>query len=234
MEEERVIAKVRKLIALAECAAASEGERETALRQAHAMLAKANLDMSSVTAGGQDDRTDGSIQTNKRPWIRHLAHAVGELLFCRYFFSTAGSADQHHFIGRKDNVTTAREMVTYLVQSIRAEARKQFPSDSAYRTSFAKGATSRIFQRCLALRAEAEKASSAAPTQTTTGTSLVLASVYQQEAEANAKYLEDKLKIELVASKNKERDSTVRTGAYSAGRAYGDRVSLNKQIGGTS
>ena len=48
-----IIEKIKKLLALAADSGATEGERDNAIRMAHGLLAKHNLDMAQVTASQQ-------------------------------------------------------------------------------------------------------------------------------------------------------------------------------------
>ena len=166
-----------------------------------------------------------------------FAHGVAELFFCKYFFvRTRKNYVKHYFVGLKSNATTASELAQYVVDSITKEAAKAKRAapfaDSDFVVSFCKGAAHRVYVRCERLRAEAERASQAAPTVTVTGTALVLASVYQRELKANSAYLADVLKLRLKTSANRERRSS--SDAYHAGRAFGDKVSLDRQLGGGS
>ena len=51
-DKARALARVRKMLALANDAAATEGERENALRMAHATLAKYNLELAEAVERG--------------------------------------------------------------------------------------------------------------------------------------------------------------------------------------
>lgn len=61
--------------------------------------------------------------------------------------------------------------------------------------------------------------------------SIVLASFYKTELEANQRYLEEQLKVKLRFTKSREH----RAGSgYGEGAEYGSKVSLNRQVGGSS
>ena len=58
---DRAVDKIKKLLALANDSRGNEQERDTALRQAHALLVKHNLDMADVenkSQANQDPRID--------------------------------------------------------------------------------------------------------------------------------------------------------------------------------
>lgn len=233
-EKERALQRVRKMLALANDAAATEGERDNALRMAHSTLAKWNLSIGEAEAAGatKEKRTEGTLTARSRPWIRTTAHAIAQLFFCEYFYvKSSNNKMTHYFIGREANIVTAREMTAYVTESILREARKQAKmnfADESFISSFCKGAAHRVSHRCYELRKAAEQASAVA---TSTGTSLVLASHYATEREANKAYIEATVG-KLKSSKNRERGFN--GGGYAAGRDYGDKVNLSRQIGGSS
>lgn len=231
----KVMARVRKMMALANDAAASEGERDNAMRMAHATLAKYNLSMAEAEAAGevvQEKRGPGTLQTRSRPWIRQCGGAIARLFFCEYFYIKTGQNHmKSYFVGKESNVLTAIEITQYVVQSILKEGAARakvegFGHEVAWRVSFQKGATERVVARCYQLRADAEKASKPA---VSTGTSLVLASVYESERKANELVIKDELKIKLVTAKSRE---TAPGDGYHAGLEYGDKVGLHRQVGG--
>ena len=231
-EMEKVLARVRKLLALVNDAAASEGERDNALRMAHATLAKHNLTKAEAEAAGTAPAEarvrDADAESDGAPWIRRATYGVAKLFFCEYYvISRRDTAKiRHAFIGRESNVITAKEIVAYVVRSIHLEAKKEQRDrgeSGSFIRAFCKGAADRVWVRCAKLREEAEAASR----PTSTGTSLVLASVYQLEAAAN-QALMAQLAPDLKTAKNREKKAD--TEAYLAGHAFGDRVSLNRQL----
>lgn len=122
-------------------------------------------------------------------------------------------------------------MFEYLMGSITREARAAYKAqpwaqggESAWTRNFCKGAADRVYARCKKLREEAERPQHAAAS---TGTAIVLASVYAKEMEAN--------KALIAAQVGKLRSPHVHqtvSHGYSEGAEYGERVSLNRQIGG--
>ncbi len=237
-DQARALERVRKMLALANDAGASEGERDNALRMAHATLAKHNLSLVDVdNRTGSEKRVDLGLETLCWPWMRTTAHGVAELFFCKYFFvRTRKNYVKHYFVGRLSNATTASELSQYVIDSIAKEAVRA-KRDAVYAgpdfvVSFCKGAAHKVNLRCTELRAEAERASQMAPTVSATGTSLVLASVYKTELAANSNYLKDVLKVKLKSSSSRERSSS--SDAYYRGAAFGASVSLNRQVSGAA
>ena len=235
VDMDKILNRVRKMMALANDAGASEGERDNALRMAHATLAKYNLSMSQAEAtSGKDDGKrveDKDLTTSDMPWVIRTAAAVGKLYFCKYFYIRIRGKGRaiNCFVGREANVTTAREMAQYVIRSIQSEAnrvqRERF-EDGRWNRDFCKGAADRVYERCEEIRLNAERASQDAKTP---GTSLVLASVYKTEMAANDKWLADQ-GVKLGKAKGRERGAG--WDAHAAGRDFGGKVSLHNQVGG--
>jgi hypothetical protein len=230
--EDKVMDRVRKMLNLANNAAASEGERDNALRMAHNILAKHNMTMSQVDLDGGkpvEGREHTVVKVKNKMWMTQVANSVAKLFFCNVFMSKRHDGIDLTFIGRQSNVATAKEMAIYVIESIRKEGQRRAKGDSQWHLSFNKGAAYRIHERCDELRRSAEQASTTA----STGTALVLASVYETERKANEDYISKSMGITLSKSKP-GRQSNVNGSAFGAGREFGGTVSLNRQVGGGS
>lgn len=233
---DRVISRIRKMIALANDAGATEGERDNALRMAHATLVKHNLDITSIdgeATAAQEQRVQEAGVFHGVPWARTICHSIAKLFFCKYFsvrFSANTDDKKHYFVGRTSNATTAMHLAQFVVEAVNREAKAYTRGQhySVYR-AFGAGAANRIYARCEKLRAAQEAAPPpellAAP-----GTALVLASVYAAEAEANDAYLKAagrKLTTHRGGAKVYDRD------AHAAGTRFGDGVTLSPFITGS-
>lgn len=228
IDQEKVLARVRKMLKLANDAGATEGERENALRMAHATLAKYNLELSEAPEV-KDDRGQLIVSFYGRPWARATASAVGRLFFCRYVYIPNGDAKKvkHVFIGRQANAATASEMAAYVVGSINKEARRrqrELSQGNEWYRSFAWGAAQKICERVDELIKSSQN-------ERSPGKSLVLASVYQTEQVKN-----DELLSQLHPRLNRGTagKKTILGAAASQGRQYGETVNLNRQVGGGS
>lgn len=236
-DKSRILSRIKKLLTLAHDSAATEGERDNALRAAHATLAKYNLSLAEVDSNTSPDdpRLKHVFVTRDLVWMRTCAFAIARLFFCEYFYTLTrgqpGSKRMHHsFIGRSTNAVTAQDMTSYIITSILAEARRVTRADpaawmspGAYERNFAKGAASRIAERCKALR---EEATAPAPSLTvgSSRTALVLASFYDSERKANQLWLQQ-AGITTRATTNRQFFST--SAGFQEGRAFGDRLNLN-------
>jgi hypothetical protein len=160
-----------------------------------------------------------------------MAQAIGQLFFCKYFYVQVRSDKcKHYFVGRESNVITAMDMSVFVIKSIMAEAnkrRRDEAHDWTWWTSFCKGAAERVIERCYDLRRAAE-ADSNADASRGTGTSLVLASYYKQELDANEQFLKD-AGLRLRHKANREHGS--RADGHYAGREHGNKISLSRQVG---
>ena len=235
-DKDKVLGRVKKMMALANDAAASEGERDNALRMAHATLAKYNLTIGEAEASGQksdEPRESGKMEGKDYPWMRTVAAAIARLFFCNYFYvSQRGSKVNHFFVGKQSNIVTAQGMTKYIIASIDKEARKEAKAQAGesgagtYWRSFCKGAAHKVFRRCVEIQEAAERAP-AVP-----GTSLVLASLYRSELDANAAFINEQMGIKLRSTANRERNTA--WSAYNSGREFGGRIGLNNQISGST
>lgn len=231
MSEEKILSRVRKMMAIANDTAATEGERDNALRMAYNLLAKYNLTMVDVEIHADKDADKREIYetvTRSQLWARHVCHIVAELFFCKYFSGRKINADKcvHHFVGKESNATTAMLMSEYIVQSLVKESRKLYKNDlTPEARSFCLGAVNKLRERVRELKeqqqAEMEQSSA-------TGTSLVLASLYKREEDANALVVSG-TGVTLKTSRGGK--STVKSTAYAAGKEYGSSISLAPQIG---
>jgi hypothetical protein len=222
--EDKVLERIKKMIALGNDSAATEGERETALRMAYNLLAKHNLSISDLPGDQSNEvreRQDIVISADK--WARSLAHAVAKLFFCKYFYSSTGTSgkDKHCFVGRQSNVITARYMSEYLIKSVKREATARYKSPtSPHGRSFCVGTVDSVRKRVEQMLQQ--------DTESTPGTALVLVGVHKREAAANDKWLEQ-AGLALTTSKSRA-DNSLRAGAFHDGRDYGKTVSLNQQV----
>jgi hypothetical protein len=234
---ERVVARVRKMIALSKDAAATEGERDNAMRAAYATLTKYNLSLALLEDDKQSKQEGEKRVTDKHfgrgyPWAKTASQAVAGLFFCGYFYIRGKHADRctHYYVGRESNAITAKEIADYVVESIVHEANTRRVKECrpwSWWTSFCKGATAAVVSRCYELRAQAERTQQASQqTSNTPGTALVLASFYKSEKEANDLVLAS---YGVVTSKSRERRSVVAEG-YASGQSFGSNVSLHRQI----
>jgi hypothetical protein len=167
-----IIAKVRKLLAMAE-GNANEHEAAVAAMKAQELLEAYNLDMTSVGrqtnqhAPRQDQKQSGGLYK----WQRELWYAVATLNFCKYWYHRglkAGSQYEHQVIGSHANVVGTELMAKYLEQTIERLARQWVAENRPGRSIFIKeaiafreGVSQRISERLWSQRYEHTRAEKA-------------------------------------------------------------------------
>lgn len=232
MSEEKILDRVRKMLALANDTRASDGERDNALRMAHNLLAKHNLSLADVEAAARnasDPRGEHSEVGWAQPWARTIYDAMAHLFFCRYAYGGKINSTKlrHKMIGRAGNATTALLMSDYLCTSILRECRQLYTHNlSPQSREFATGAAHRIYWRVQQMIKD--QAAQRAEHPMSNGRALVLADIYKVESEANALAVVE-LWPEL--KKGKAAPDVPLTKAYFAGQEYGATAALNVQVG---
>lgn len=225
MTEEKIISRIQKMLALANDLAASEGERDNALRMAYATMAKYNIDMAAVDKHLRpEDRINFESTSWAWMWAKQVNQIVGKLFFCKYYVGRKinGTQCQHHFVGKESNAMTAAVMADYVVNSILREGRAIYKQNTAPGTrAFAIGAMHALYNRVEQMRRD--DMPDAAP-----GTALVLASLHKTEQDANEAFLQES-GTSLVHRKGGNR-AVGDHNAYEAGQAYGKNINLSAQL----
>lgn len=223
---DKIIERIKKMLALANDLAATEGERDNALRMAYNTMAKHNIDMATIDESSkekQEARIDFPKVSWSWTWAKQVNHIVADLFFCKYYYFERinGTQITHHFVGRESNAMTAAVMADWIVNSILKEARGLYKSNTSPATrSFCTGAMHK-----LALRVQEIKRAKAQEFEATPGTSIVLASLYEQEDAANEALMPADLRV------NKGRNTKVQHDAYVAGQEFGAKINLDLQVG---
>lgn len=231
--ENKIINKVQKLLAVANGSAeGGEHERDTAMKMALSLLAKHNLSMSDCEIKTEDRLLEEDLH-DVCPWRRTAANAIAKLFFCHFFSSKIQGKQKlkFSFIGLESNVLTTKEMTKWIIKSVHRESairRKELDAPASFATSFCNAAAIQITKRCMEIRKQAELDSQTA----SSGTDLVLASIYDQEESANKDYISNKLGIKLIYPKGLLKN--INNDGAKAGWEYGKTVNLSKQISGSS
>jgi hypothetical protein len=223
-DQEKILIKVKKMLALAGDSAASEGERDNAMRMAHTMLARYNLSLSEVDTVGANARVR-EFQEEGAEWSIRISQGIAELFFCHYYFQRhrerqgAPWTIRHFYIGQPANVTTAQLLSRYAIDSIKKESAQY--SDRARNASFCTGASNSLSRRCADMRKRAE------PPDATPGTAMVLKDYYTQENARNAAWLRAKgvkLQTEKILGNTSARD------AYHKGADFAKGINLSPLV----
>lgn len=230
--ENKILARVKKMLAIANDDRAPQAERDTAMKMAYNLLAKYNLSIADLPADQNDEaRESQSVVISADKWARSLSSSMAKLFFCKYWFERTGVSgkDGHRFVGRQSNVLTAMHMSEYLIKSLKKEATKRYKSPTSPEgRSFCVGATTVIRNRVDEMLAKGSEDESGKEI----GNALVLLKLHDSEKEANDRYADEVLGIKLKVTIRA--DNSLRAGAMHAGRDFGSKVSLATQIGGST
>jgi len=242
-EQEKVLDKIRKLLALSH--SPNENEAAAAAAKAHALLAEYNLSMSDLDVKAQADEDkfviDRDMTTDSVPWRRRIAQAVARLYFCHYFFAHHYETtlarrngyirhDIHSFVGARHNVDVAKLMFKYLsdtVDRLAIEGSKRVPMSerSRYVTSFKAACTLRLAQRIN----ERYEAAKRGEVKTEGGRNLpALLDTYASVQNALTKFIDKKVgKLRV----SKSRATLSHTQGWNDGKQQADRIGLDTQVG---
>lgn len=230
MSEAKILEKVRKLLAMANHENANETERDTAMRQAHALLTKHGLDMVSVENHERekmDPRGEFSHEDWSMPWTRSVRNAIAKLFMCTYLMGDKinGTRQRHYFIGRESNATTAEYMSVFVVGSILKEGRARYGHNLCAETrAFGAGAGARLWQRVNELiEAKVQEV------QVSDGKGLALIDLRTAEDDGNADFMKD-YEVRTLPSRKSNLDGN----AYRAGQAHANNIGLNVQVSTTA
>ena len=229
MSQERILEKVRKLLAMANHENANETERDTALRQAHALLTKHGLDMVDVKEHERekiDPRGEFRHEDWSIPWTRIVRAAIAKLFMCQYYYGGKinGTRSHHYFVGRESNATTAEYMSVFVVGSILKEGRARYGHNLSPKTrAFGEGAATRLYARVEQLIAQKVQ-----EVQVSDGKGLVLVDIRKAEESANAEFVKD-WNIKKAVARNSDVDAE----AYRAGAEHANSIGLNIQVSTT-
>lgn len=228
---EKIIDRIRKMLALANDLAATEGERDNALRMAYATMAKYNIDEALVAKSKeqQEARINFENQTFSWKWARDVNSIIARMFFCKLVMGRKinGTQTVFHFLGKESNAMTAAVMADWIVKSILKEARKSYKDNTCPETrSFAVGAMYRLQARI------EEMQKTEAASQSSESRALVLVSLMESELKENEEFMYEQFKNLRTA--RAVAHSKIDGGAYRKGQEFGDKINLNKQVGATN
>lgn len=226
--EEKILARVRNLLSLANNEAASEAERDTALKIAHDLLAKHELDMEDVEISmrdKEDPRGRFSSDGWGANWAQIVRNSMGKLFRCYYYngHKINGTRSKYHFVGRESSATTAMYMGDWIVKCTLREADRRYGHRlNPTGRSFCVGVADRLWVRVgEIIKAKQEEFTGA-------GVALVLYDVAKREEEANLAFIASLGEPPLIDGKS--RSSRVNRNAYEAGKDHADGIQLSTQL----
>lgn len=225
--DSNIIKKISKLLARADAGRNdNEHEREIAMRQAHALLAKHGLSMADVSedeqaeALGAKGRT--SMDVGRYVWKALVINQACKLNGCHCVRSARKSGQTVWIIGRHLHCTVAKEMSNYLINSITQEAKRNGHNLKDFGNGAAAGITGQV-KRILADM----KKGIVGDEQMSESTALVVVNQHEKalaEAKETASEFFPRTASHAYSSRTGE--------DYYAGKDYGSKVGLNRQVGG--
>lgn len=194
------------------------------------MLTRHNLSMADLADEKPEEVEQAVIAESPKRiyWKEGLLDAVATANYCHSFVRKSRSGAKQMMIGRPVNIQSAQLQFEYLVEVVERLARLT-QGDRAFKNAFKLGAAGRLASRIIE-GIEKQKQEGVVGTESTTSVSaIVMRSLYKKlEAEVQA-YIADNLKIKT----RNIRTSCSSSDGFFAGQSAGDRVSLNKQVGGS-
>ncbi len=226
---DNILDKIRKLLVRAQDERGStEGERETALRMAHKLMAQYQLDQLDLDE--HERYRDDPIQhfdeeSYSTPWTNSVRHAIADLFNVRYFLGRKINATRmkHHFVGRTSDATTAMLMSAWIVAGLVKEARNygggqyQSPAGRAFGIGAASKLRSRVNEMIKA-NVEEVKAGS--------GRDLVV--VNTNAMADNDDFIEATMGFKLKSRAVRRTSYSMRD--FAAGSKHADSINLSKQL----
>ncbi len=232
---ERVMEKVRKLLALARDSGASENEAATAARQAATMMNKYQIDAGDILIAKMDEDIEFARElaeanprkrrhpfTEVSTWCGVIAMGVADLFDC--VVDIVGLRDggvKLRFSGHVTDVPVAvwtYQMLTETVYRL-STASPEASVSRAAKTAFRMGAAIRLQNRLDSMKDEQDRTNEECKS---TGTSLVV--IDKKKAAVKERFGESKRK--------KTRVKTLEDEAFSAGKAAGDKIPINRALTG--
>ncbi|MBE9054374.1 DUF2786 domain-containing protein [Nostocales cyanobacterium LEGE 11386] len=223
---EKVADKIKKLLSLSQ--SPNESEAFAAFSKAQEMLTRYNLTMADLADSTPQEIEEQIINESQRQssWKGILLNAV-----CKANYSFAYRVKQKNRIkqiifGRPVNNESTRIQFEYLVQTVDRLA-KQVDGDRTFKNAFKLGAAHRLYARILEGIEKQKREGVAACENSAAISAIVMRSLYEK-LDAELKAYSEKLNLK---SRN-QRFSCSSEDGFIAGQMAGDKVSLNKQIGG--
>jgi hypothetical protein len=226
--EDKVLNRLKKMLALGNCMGTTEHERDAAMQQAYKLMLKHNLTEEDVNAHNAPEARDTYSQAGwSMVWARQATNQIADLFFCTYWWGRKINATKcyHYFVGKESNAKTAMLMTDYIVGSILKEGRTRYGDNLCPETrSFAVGCVSKLAQRIRKLKEEAAEEQAAG--NYTGGTELILANYYESEQAANIAIMNPNVKEVKLRNKPVQREE------FQAGQEFAETLSLNVRVDG--
>ncbi len=125
---ERVVERVRKLLALSR--SSNRHEAEAAATKAQELVQKHRLEESVLAEEPPVELDSRDYSTHPQPWFRDLAYAVARAHFCRAVHTPrgpgTGGRSWVHVVGRREDAEVVREVLAWLRRELRRLAGRAY------------------------------------------------------------------------------------------------------------
>ena len=231
MSQEKIIARMKKLLAMSEDGA-NEHEAMLATKRLHSLLAKHNISMSELSTE-ENPVGEGGFESRSRPWRRLVAAKIAELYFCSFYYQQSARSNCVHymFIGSEANRAFAIHISNLIFKAIEYDARVESKrmygkEEGSFVNSFWTGAKQRIIERCDDLIDSAKEGT----LEDENGINLpALLPVYEQ----NQIRIDDWKSINLPDLRKKMTTTSINNRyGLAKGRQAGNRVQLSRSLQG--
>lgn len=217
MADEKIIDKIRKLIAKANDTSCTVAEADSFMQKAHELMVTYNVERSQLDVQGNVNGTvfkHYSLKTLIRPFSKQIINGITHLYGCKWYYSR----DVATFYGEEQSAAMAHSIAIMVLRAVQQEARR---TDGG--RSFMFGAAVVIDRRCREMKAAEYTQARVA------GGSNALVVLQQHDEEGAKNYLATTLNVKLTTAKPKQvriRDAS----GYGAGQAFGATVQLRRNL----
>lgn len=216
MSDQKIIEKVRKLLALGE--SPNEAEAAAAMNKAKVLLARYGMTLSDLEKNEHGIIEQELLKAHRlRVWKSTLLAAVLDSCYTQALKIRKGKDSRIILVGRKENIVSAENMFHYLCETI-VRISKKYKGTVRHLDSFRFGMVTRIRERLEALDEKPETGSEER--------ALVVAMEKTAEKE-NSEYLEKQYGR---VRKQRRNRIGIDSNSFGQGKAVGNRISLDRQI----
>ena len=237
MNRETAIEKIQKLLARADADRNdNDHEREIALRQANALMAKHELSSIDLTESEQrkelGDLTESDDPIGTSLWLATIYSAIAKMNNCQAIRSPHNKTI--HILGHSSKVAITRDLSAYCIRSIKREMPnawngfigKANESKRSFNTSFGNGAANAIYSNVREI-IRARNNGNINGEQLSSSQAMILVDIHKKQlAEVNAFF-----KKAYPSTRKGSGSRSYSNAGYSAGKSFGSGLSLNNQLG---
>lgn len=246
-DQQNIRDKIRKLLAVANNAGATEGEASTAMEMAAAMMAKYGVEASEVqerthSSSPKVSQTTVRFATSYPMWVIRAAQAAAELsTVSSVYEGRGGEINAVHFTGRLENREMAEATLKYLMACVERAYKdnlkaytvtihmwpkaEQVRARAEFRKTFKYACASRLYTRAQDIMQALKTNDSAAQQATGKNALMIVQSVQQQLQEASEWMQSQGFVIETKTHKTPIGSGT------RAGFDAGDNIKLRQEVG---